>query len=44
MSEFLSENVRRKIMAMDIFVGIMCVIAAGAGVWVWWMENGGRSE
>jgi len=31
-------------MAMDIFVGIMCVIAAGAGVWVWWMENGGRSE
>lgn len=44
MSEFLSENVRRKTMAMDIFVGIMCVIAAGAGVWVWWMENGGRSE
>lgn len=31
-------------MAMDIFVGVMCVMAAVAGVWVWWMENGGRGD
>lgn len=31
-------------MGMDIFVGVMCVIALGAGIWVWWMENGGRSK
>lgn len=31
-------------MLMDIFVGIMCVIAAGAGIWVWWIENGNRKD
>lgn len=31
-------------MLMDIFVGIMCVAAAGAGIWVWWVENGGHTE
>ena len=34
----------KKTMAMDIFVGIMCVIAVGAGIWVWWMENGGTDQ
>ena len=23
----------------DIFVGVMIVIALGAGVWCWWFEN-----
>ena len=23
----------------DIFVGIMMVVALGAGVWCWWFEN-----
>jgi len=31
-------------MLMDIFVGIMCVIATGAAIWVWWIENGNRKE
>ena len=28
-------------MALDIFVGVMIVCAAVAGVWCWWMDNGG---
>lgn len=28
-------------MIQDIFVGILCVIAAAAGVWCWWVDNGG---
>ena len=28
----------------DIFVGILCVIAAAAGVWCWWYENGDDSK
>jgi len=31
-------------MAMDILVGIICVVAVCAGVWVWRMENGNRNE
>ena len=31
-------------MAMDIFVGVMCVIAAAAGIWVWWREHGSDPE
>ena len=23
----------------DIFVGVMIVIAIGAGIWCWWFEN-----
>lgn len=23
----------------DIFVGVMIVVALGAGVWCWWFEN-----
>lgn len=25
---------------MNIFVGVMVIIAVGAGIWGWWMENG----
>ena len=28
-------------MALDIFVGVMIVCAAVAGVWCWWVDNGG---
>lgn len=28
-------------MGQDIFVGILCVIAVAAGVWGWWVDNGG---
>ena len=27
----------------DIFVGVLCVIAALAGIWCWWYENGESS-
>lgn len=23
----------------DIFVGVMIVVALGAGIWCWWFEN-----
>lgn len=23
----------------DIFVGVMIIIAMGAGIWCWWFEN-----
>ncbi len=26
-------------MYQDIFVVVLCVIAATAGIWCWWMEN-----
>ena len=28
-------------MALDIFVGVMIVCASVAGVWCWWVDNGG---
>lgn len=28
-----------KKMMEEIFVGILVVVAIGAGVWVWWFEN-----
>lgn len=31
-------------MFSNILVAIMCVIAIAAGVFGWWMENGGSSE
>lgn len=31
-------------MIQDIFVGVLLVAAFGAGIWVWWMENGGRNK
>lgn len=29
---------------MNILVAIMCIIAVSAGVWAWWIENGGSSK
>lgn len=26
-------------MMENIFVGVLIVIAIGAGIWVWWFEN-----
>lgn len=31
-------------MFTNILVAIMCVIAIAAGIWGWWLENGGLSE
>lgn len=31
-------------MAIDIFVGVMIVCAIVAGVWCWWVDNGGVSK
>lgn len=31
----------RKAMALNILIGIMCVIAVAAGIWGWWLDNGG---
>ena len=31
-------------MMINIFVGIMCAAVLGAGIWVWWSENGGSSH
>lgn len=31
-------------MISNIIVAIMCVIAIAAGIFGWWMENGGLSE
>ena len=31
-------------MFANILVGIMCVITIAAGLWGWWLENGGSSE
>lgn len=28
-------------MALNILIGIMCVIAVAAGIWGWWLDNGG---
>lgn len=27
-------------MAQNIFVGVLCVIALAAGIWVLWVDNG----
>ena len=29
---------------MNIFVGIMAAIVFGAGIWGWWLENGGNKR
>lgn len=31
-------------MLSDIFVGVMIVVALGAGIWCWWFENIGSKE
>ena len=31
-------------MFTNIIVAIMSVIAIAAGIWGWWLENGGSSE
>ena len=31
-------------MFSNILVAIMSVIAIAAGIWGWWLENGGSSE
>lgn len=28
-------------MAQDIFVGVLIAVAAIAGIWCWWIDNGG---
>lgn len=28
-------------MVQNICVGILCVVALAAGVWGWWVDNGG---
>lgn len=28
----------------DIFVGVMIVVALGAGIWCWWFENYSSDE
>ena len=29
---------------MNIIVGIMCALALGGGVFVWWIENGSHTK
>lgn len=31
-------------MISNIFVGVMIVVAVGAGIWCWWFENIGPKE
>lgn len=31
-------------MGQNIFVGVLCVIALAAGVWVWWLDNSGTEQ
>lgn len=31
-------------MISDIFVGVMIVVAIGAGIWCWWFENIGPKQ
>ncbi len=38
------ENSEVREMLTNIIVAIMSVIAIAAGIWVWWLENGGLSE
>ena len=38
------ENSEVREMLTNIIVAIMSVIAIAAGIWVWWLENGGSSE
>lgn len=28
-------------MVQNIFVGVLCVVALGVGIWGWWFDNGG---
>lgn len=28
-------------MGQHIFAGVLCVIALAAGIWAWWVDNGG---
>lgn len=37
--KFDSKVMEDKKMMEEIFVGILVVVAIGAGVWVWWFEN-----
>ena len=38
------ENSEVREMFTNIIVAIMSVIAIAAGIWGWWLENGGSSE
>ena len=38
------ENSEVREMLTNIIVAIMSVIAIAAGIWGWWLENGGLSE
>ncbi len=29
---------------VDIFVGVLVVLVAAAGVWAWWIERNGRKK
>lgn len=31
-------------MSSDIFVVVLCVIVAAAGIWCWWFENHGEEK
>lgn len=28
-------------MVQNIFVGVLCAVALGVGIWGWWFDNGG---
>lgn len=28
-------------MGQNIFVGVLCAVALGVGIWGWWFDNGG---
>ena len=36
--------IQKEMIDMNIIVGIMCALALGGGVFVWWIENGTNSE
>lgn len=29
---------------VDIFVGVLVVLVAAAGIWAWWIERNGREK
>jgi hypothetical protein len=31
-------------MVQNIFIAIVCLVVLGAGVFAWWMENGGSDK
>lgn len=39
----LSEEMEKS-MGMNIFIGILCVLALGGSVWAWWIGRGDSSE